>query len=58
MFTVPVRRALPNGIKLSGPSISFSGATIKGVPSDCDIFDLLREVSTFSISSGLSTFCH
>ena len=56
MFTVPVRRALPNGIKLSGPSISFSGATIKGVPSDCDRCALFRDVKTFSISCGLSNF--
>ena len=36
MSAVPVRRELPNGAKLSSPSISFSSAIVNGVPSDCD----------------------
>ena len=36
MSTVPVRRVFPNRVKLSGPSISFSGTIVKGVPSDRD----------------------
>ena len=34
MSTVPVRSALPNGVKLSGPRRSFSGAIVNGVHSD------------------------
>ena len=36
MSAVPVRRELPNGVKMSSPIISFSGAIVKGVSSDCD----------------------
>ena len=55
---MPVRRAFPNDVKLSGPRKSFSGVIVNGVSSDCDRCALLREVSTFSISPGLSIFRH
>ena len=55
---MPFSRAFPNGAKLLGPRRSFSGAMVNGVPSDCDICSLLREVSTFSIFSGLFIVYH
>ena len=58
MSAVLVRRALPKGVKLSGPSISLSGAIVKDVPSGCDRCALFLEVSTVSISSGLSICRH
>ena len=58
MSTVLVRRALPKGAKLSGPSISLSGAVVNGAPSGCDRCALFLEVITFSISSGSSIWCH
>ena len=58
MSAVPMRRAFPNGVKLSGPRRIFSGAVVNGVPSDCDRYALLRKVSTLSISSGLCIVCH
>ena len=45
MPTVPVRRAPPKGVKISGPSISLSGAIVNGVSSGCGRCDLFREVS-------------
>ena len=50
---MPVNRAFPNGIKLSGQRRSLRGAMANGVPSDYDRCSLLREVGAFSISSGL-----
>ena len=55
---VPERRALSKGVKLSEPSMSSSGAIVKGVPSGCDRCALFLEVSTFSISSGLFIYRH
>ena len=55
---MPVNRAFPNGIKLSGQRRSLRGAMANGVPSDCDRCSLLCEVSTFSISSGLFIVFH
>ena len=34
MSAVPVRRAFANGVKLSGPKRSFSGAVVNGASSD------------------------
>ena len=53
MSVVPVRRTLPMGVKLSDSS-TLSGAMVKGVPSGSDRCALFLEVSTFSISPGLS----
>ena len=53
---MPVSRAFPNGVKLSCLRSSLIGAMVNSVPSDCDRCSLLREVSTFSISSGLFIF--
>ena len=53
MSAVPVRRALPKGVKLSGSSISLSGDMVNGIPSSRDKCDLFLEMSTFSISPGL-----
>ena len=58
MSTVPVRRALPKGVKLSGSSISLSGDMVNGIPSSRDKCDLFLEMSTFSIYSGLSICRH
>ena len=55
---VPVSRAFPNGVNLSGPRWSLREAMVNGVPSDCDRCSLLCEVSTFSISSGLFIVFH
>ena len=33
MSAVPVRKAFPNGVKLSSPRRSFRGAVVNGVPS-------------------------
>ena len=55
---VPVRRVLRNGVKLSGPRRSLSGDIVNGVLSGCDKCAVLREVSTFSISSELSIYRH
>ena len=55
---MPVSRAFPNGVKLSRPRRSLSGAMVNGVPSGCDKFFLLRDVSSFSISSGLFIVFH
>ena len=58
MSAVPIRRAFPNSVKMSGPRGSFSGAVVNDVPSDCDRCVLLHNVSAFSISSGLCIVCH
>ena len=47
MSTVPVRRALPKGVKLPGSIIFLSKAIVKGVPSGYDRCALILEVSTF-----------
>ena len=51
MSTVPVR-------KLSSPRRSFSWAVVNDVRSDWNKCDLLRKVSTFSISFGLCIVCY
>ena len=56
--TVPVRRVLPKGVKLLGPSIFLSGAMVNDMSSDYERCDLFRKVSTFSISSDLSIWRH
>ena len=56
--TVPVRRASPKGVKLLGMSISLSGTMVNGVPSGRERCALFREVSTFSVLSGMSIWRH
>ena len=56
--TIPVRRALPKVVKLSVSSISLSRGMMNGMPSSCERNALFREVSTFSLSSGLSIWRH
>ena len=58
MSAWPVSKSFPNGVKLSGPRRSLSGAMVKGVPSGCDKYSSLRDVSTCSISSGLVIVVH
>ena len=57
-MAVPVRKSSPNGVKLSGSRRYLSGAIVNDVPSGCDKCAVLREVSTFSISAGLSIYRH
>ena len=55
-MAVPLRGPSPNGVKMSSPRRSLSGTIVNGTPSGCDKCAVLREVSTFSISSGLSIY--
>ena len=46
-LNVPVRRVSPNEVKLSDLRRSLSSGIVNGVPSGCDKYAVLQEVSPF-----------